>query len=117
MVQLIAAPESITAPGCAHVIIDTFSEKDPRFTAEFWQSVFLVLINSPNLIRGIGTRLTMSMSDLQKTHGQTERVNRVLEKILRGYIQSHRIGASFYRWSNLPSTIRCMRLQRIYRSS
>ena len=85
MVHRVAVPESITAPGCARVFIDTVSklhglprelvsDRDPRFTAEFWQSVF----------REIGTRLTMSTSDNPETVGQTERVNRVLEEILRG---------------------------------
>ena len=54
------------------------SDRDPRFTAEFWSSLF----------RSLGTRLTMSTSDNPETDGQTERVNRVLEKILRGYVQS-----------------------------
>ena len=90
MVHLAAVPESITAPGCARVFIDTVfklhglprelvSERDPRFTAEFWQSVF----------QSLGTRLTMSTSDHPETDGQTERVNRVLEEILRGYVQSY----------------------------
>ena len=46
MVHLVAVPESITAPGCARVFIDTVfklhglprelvSERDQRFTAEF----------------------------------------------------------------------------------
>ena len=52
---------------------------DPRFTAEFWQSVF----------QSLGTRLTMSTSDHPETDGQAERVNRVLEEILRGYVQSY----------------------------
>ena len=89
MLHLAAVPESITARGCARVFIDTIfrlhglprelvSDRDPRFTVEFWQSVFRLL----------GTRLTMSTSDHPETDGQTERVNRVLEAILRGYVQS-----------------------------
>ena len=89
MVHLVAVPESITAQGCARVFIDTIfrlhglprelvSDRDPRFTAEFWQSVF----------RSLGTRLKMSTSDHPETDGQTERVNRVLEEILRGYVHS-----------------------------
>ncbi|CAI5738235.1 unnamed protein product [Peronospora farinosa] len=49
MVHLVAVPESITAEGCARVFIDTIfrlhglprelvSDRDPRFTAEFWRS-------------------------------------------------------------------------------
>uniref|UniRef100_A0AAV1U9L3 Integrase catalytic domain-containing protein n=1 Tax=Peronospora matthiolae TaxID=2874970 RepID=A0AAV1U9L3_9STRA len=89
MVHLVAVPESITAQGCARVFISTIlqlhglprelvSDRDPRFTAEFWQSVF----------RSLGTRLTMSISDHPEPGGQTERVKRVLEEILRGYVHS-----------------------------
>ena len=59
------------------------SDRDPRFTAEFWRSVFKTL----------GTRLQMSTSAHPETDGQTERANRVLEKILRGYVHS------FTNWS------------------
>ena len=89
MVHLAAVPESIKAQGCARVFIDTVfrlhglprelvSDRDPRFTADFWQSVF----------RSLGTRLKMSTSDHPETDGQTERANRVLEEILRGYVHS-----------------------------
>uniref|UniRef100_A0AAV1TIW0 Integrase catalytic domain-containing protein n=1 Tax=Peronospora matthiolae TaxID=2874970 RepID=A0AAV1TIW0_9STRA len=89
MIHLVAVPESITAQGCAVVFFNTIfrlhglpheivSDRNPRFTAEFWQSVF----------RSLGTRLTMTISDHPETDGQTERVNRVLEEILRGYVHS-----------------------------
>uniref|UniRef100_A0AAV1UWZ8 Integrase catalytic domain-containing protein n=1 Tax=Peronospora matthiolae TaxID=2874970 RepID=A0AAV1UWZ8_9STRA len=89
MVHLVAVPESITAQGCARVFIDAIfrlhelprelkSARDPRLTAEFWQSVS----------RSLRTRLTMSTCDHPETDGQTERVNRVLEEILRGYVHS-----------------------------
>ncbi|CAI5711096.1 unnamed protein product [Peronospora effusa] len=100
MVHLVAVPESITAEGCARVFIDTIfrlhglprelvSDRDPRFTAEFWRSVFQTL----------GTRLTMSTSDHPETDGQTERANRVLEEILRGYVHS------FTSWSEFLSMV------------
>uniref|UniRef100_A0AAV1TS35 Integrase catalytic domain-containing protein n=1 Tax=Peronospora matthiolae TaxID=2874970 RepID=A0AAV1TS35_9STRA len=61
------------------VFVNRFSKMGlSRFTAEFWQSVF----------RSLGTRLNMSTSDHPETDGQTERVNRVLEEILRAYVQS-----------------------------
>uniref|UniRef100_A0AAV1T7B3 Integrase catalytic domain-containing protein n=1 Tax=Peronospora matthiolae TaxID=2874970 RepID=A0AAV1T7B3_9STRA len=96
MVHLVDVPESITAQGCARVFIDTIfrlhglprelvSHRDPRFTSEFWQSVFRLL----------GTRLTMSTSDHFETDGQTERVNRALEEILRGYVHSFTIRSEF----------------------
>ena len=94
-------PESIMAQGCASVFIDTIfllhglppcelvSDRDPGFTAEFWQSVF----------RSLGTRLKMSTSDHPETDGQTERANRVLEEILRGYVHS------FSSWSEFLPTV------------
>jgi hypothetical protein len=86
MVHLTAVQSSITAQGAAKVFVDTIfrlhgmpseliSDRDPRFTAAFWQSVF----------KRLGTRLKMSTSDHPQTDGQTERVNRVLEEILRAY--------------------------------
>ena len=100
MVHLVAVPESITAEGCARVFIDTIfrlhglprelvSDRDPRFTAAFWRSVF----------QALGTRLTMSTSDHPETDGQTERANRVLEEILRGYVHS------FTSWSEFLSMV------------
>jgi hypothetical protein len=98
MVHFAAVPETIDAPGSAHVFIENvfrlhgmpdeiISDRDPRFTAAFWQAVF----------RGLGTRLKMSTSDHPETDGQTERANRVLEEILRAYAHS------FESWSmHLP---------------
>ena len=51
------------------------SDRDPRFTAAFWRTLFQLL----------GTRLTMSTADHPQTDGQTERVNRVLEDTLRSF--------------------------------
>ena len=59
------------------------SDRDPRFTAEFWRSVNKTL----------GTRVKMSTSDHPETDGQKEHANRVLEEILRGYVHS------FTNWS------------------
>ena len=94
MVHLIAVPESINASACARVFIDTIfrlhglprefvSDRDPRFTSAFWQPVF----------KTIRTRLKMSTSDYPETDSQTERANRGLEEILRGYVHS------FTNWS------------------
>ena len=89
MLHLAAVPESITAHRSARGFIDTvfrlhglpreiLFDRDPRFTAKFWQSVF----------RTLRTRLKMSTSDHPETDGQTERANRVLEANFRGYVHS-----------------------------
>ena len=89
MVYLAAFPESITAQGCARVSLDTIcrlqglprelvSDYDPRFTADFSQTVF----------RSLGTRLKMFTLDHSEIDVNTERANRFLQKILRGYVHS-----------------------------
>ncbi|KAJ0392880.1 hypothetical protein ATCC90586_010562 [Pythium insidiosum] len=59
------------------------SDRDPRFTSAFWRSLFRLL----------DTRLQMSTAAHPETDGQTERMNRVLEDILRSY------ATSFQSWS------------------
>ncbi|KAG3049700.1 hypothetical protein PI125_g26541 [Phytophthora idaei] len=49
------------------------SDRDPRFTARFWQEVFTLL----------GTQLSMSTADHPQKDGQTERVNCVLGDLLK----------------------------------
>ncbi|POM68975.1 Pol protein [Phytophthora palmivora] len=49
------------------------SDRDPRFTDAFWDTLFQLL----------GTKLTMSTADHPRTGGQTERVDRVPEDTLR----------------------------------
>ncbi|KAG3027866.1 hypothetical protein PC120_g5191 [Phytophthora cactorum] len=84
MVHLAPVPDTVTGEQAARLFVDgvfrhhglpdTFvSDRDPRFTAAFWQTLFQLL----------GTRLHMSTADQPQTDGQTERVNRVLEDTLR----------------------------------
>ncbi|KAG2804742.1 hypothetical protein PC111_g17549 [Phytophthora cactorum] len=84
MVHLAPVPDTVTGEQAARLFVDgvfrhhglpeTFvSDRDPRFTAAFWQTLFQLL----------GTRLHMSTADHPQTDGQTERVNRVLEETLR----------------------------------
>ena len=47
------------------------------------------------MFQTLGTRLTMSTSDHPETDGQTERFNRVLKEILRGYFHSFSIWSEF----------------------
>ncbi|KAG4059158.1 hypothetical protein PC123_g5893 [Phytophthora cactorum] len=60
------------------MLLDIVSDRDPRFTARFWQEVFTIL----------GTQLPMSTADHPLTDGQTERVNRVLGDLLKSYAHS-----------------------------
>ncbi|KAF1325825.1 Pol protein, partial [Globisporangium splendens] len=55
------------------------SDRDPRFTAAFWRELFRLL----------GTDLALSSADHPETDGQTERVNRVVEDILRSTAVDH----------------------------
>ena len=84
MAHLAALPDSIDAESTAKLFIDRMfrqhglpveivSDRDSRFTGKFWKSIFKVL----------GTRLDMSTADHPQTDCQTERVNRVINDILR----------------------------------
>ena len=52
------------------------SDRDPRFTSIFWKTLFELS----------GTELAMSTAYHPQTDGMTERVNQVVEQILRNYI-------------------------------
>ena len=54
------------------------SDRDPKFTGNFWTSLF----------KSLGTNLLFSSAYHPQTDGQTERVNQILEEMLRHYIQS-----------------------------
>ena len=60
--------------GIPKVII---SDRDPKFTGNFGRSLF----------KGLNTMLNFSTSFHPQTNGQTERVNQVLEDILRMYVK------------------------------
>ncbi|KAG3052836.1 hypothetical protein PC128_g24013 [Phytophthora cactorum] len=95
MVHLAAVPAEVTAVRTARLLVDMVfkhhgmpldivSDRDPCFTARFWQEVFILL----------GTQLSMSTADHPQTDGQTERVNRVLGDLLKSYAHS------FQQWSD-----------------
>ncbi|KAE9109711.1 hypothetical protein PF005_g13739 [Phytophthora fragariae] len=54
------------------------SDRDSRFTSAFWTRLFALL----------GTWLLMFTAAQPETDGQTERVNRVLDDVLRSYATS-----------------------------
>jgi hypothetical protein len=62
---------------CLHGIPKTIvSDRDPKFTSNFWKGLF----------KGFGTNLNFSTTYHPESDGQTERVNRVIEDILRMYV-------------------------------
>ena len=62
--------------GIPKVII---SDRDPKFTGNLWKSLF----------KGLDTKLNLSSSYHPQTDGKTERVNQVLEDMLRKYVRNH----------------------------
>jgi transposase InsO family protein len=52
------------------------SDKDSNFTSNFWKELF----------RGFGTNLNFSTTYHPETDGKTERVNQVIENMLRMYV-------------------------------
>ena len=89
MAHMAPVSQNITAEETALLFIDVVfrlhglpetivSDRDPRFTALFWRSVFQLL----------DTSLDMSTAAHPETDGQTERVNRVLEDVLRSFATS-----------------------------
>jgi transposase InsO family protein len=52
------------------------SDRDPKFTSNFWKGLF----------KGFRMNLNFSTTYHPESDGQTERVNRVIEDILRMYV-------------------------------
>ena len=86
-VVLIATKTEVTAIEAARLFFDNVvrhhglpdsivSDRDPRFTSRFWEGLFDLL----------GTKLARSTAQHPQTDGQTERLNRTLEQMLRAYV-------------------------------
>jgi hypothetical protein len=58
---------------------EIISDRDPRFTSHFWQE----------LCRHLGTRQNLSSPYHPQSDGQTERMNRILEEMLRHFVAPH----------------------------
>ena len=65
--------EILRLHGVPKVIV---SNRDPKFTGDFWKALF----------KGLGTQLNFSTAYHPQTNGQIERVNQVLEDMIRMYV-------------------------------
>ena len=59
--------------GLPQVIV---SDQNPKFTSQFWKTLF----------KNLGTKLAMSSAHHPQTDGQTERMNRTLEEMIRTFV-------------------------------
>jgi transposase InsO family protein len=91
MIHVEPTTSTVDAPGVAKIMFKTIlrhhglpvtivSDRDTRFTSQFWTSLHKLC----------GTRLAMSTAYHPQTDGQTERANRTIIEMLRGYATSRR---------------------------
>ena len=87
MCRFISTKTTVTAPELARLFVESvyrlyglpahiISDRDRKFDSHFWRAVFKML----------DTMLNLSTADHPQTDGQTERVNQVLEDMLRAYV-------------------------------
>ena len=90
MIHLVPCASTAKAPDIAALFIahiyrlhglpsQLVSDRDPKFTSEFWQTLFKTL----------GSQLSMSTSNHPQTDGQTERANRTVEEMLRMFVSPY----------------------------
>ena len=56
--------------------MDIFNDRDSKFTSDFWTQVF----------KKLETTFSMSSTDHLQSDAQTERVNQIIENVLRAYV-------------------------------
>ena len=89
MAHFVPTAETVEAPQVANLFIQNVfrlhempssivSDRDVCFTGHFWTQVFLKL----------DVKLNMSSGDHPQTDGQTERVNQILEDMLRASVSN-----------------------------
>ena len=87
MCKFIPTKSTVKMPELARLFVDQLyrlyglpsnivSDRDRKFNSHFWRAVF----------HRLGTQLNLSTADHPETDGQTERVNQVLEDMLRAYV-------------------------------
>ena len=87
MARFISTKTTVTANELAYLFVDELfrfyglpmdivSDRDSKFTSEFWSQVF----------KKLETTLSMSSADHPQSDGQTERVNQIIEDMLRAYV-------------------------------
>ena len=86
MTHLLPTTSNVTAEKVAELFVaqvfrlhgmpkNIVSDRDPKFTSKFWETLF----------EKLQTKLSMSSASHPETDGQTERMNRTLEQVLRCY--------------------------------
>jgi hypothetical protein len=91
MIHLVPTNQAVTAQQTAKLVLrevvrlhgvpsSIISDRDPRFTSGFWKALW----------QQLNTQLRMSTAYHPQTDGQTERANRVVEDMLRAFVNLHR---------------------------
>ena len=122
MVHLIATKQTATAQDIAKIYQDRVfalhglpddivSDRDTKFTSAFWK----------NLQKLVGTNINMSTAFHPQTDGKTERMNSVLEDMLRHYVSPDQqdwdlfLGLAEFCMNNCYKTsIQCTPFQLVY---
>ena len=89
MAKFIPTKTTVSTPELAWLFVDQLyrlyglpssivSDRDRKFNSHFWRAIFAKL----------DTKLNLSIADHPQSDGQTERVNQVLEDMLRAYVSN-----------------------------